>query len=749
MKLKNSYILLAAMAIFLLISIGSVCASDISSDDTIGVVNSGSDAILSNERSADDTTQKINTEIESQDKIIRDTENKTISVEVKANDSVIDVTDKNLTVSEGNTSLKFSYNNTQLTITDKLAVGNHSLTIKYLGNDVYNSSSTKVLLSIFGNYTIQAPNSVNINSTSKGVIPLNITDGVNKKDVTGDFNAKLSYKEGNNTTSIPLSVAYKDGKLIFDYPLPSNITSATLALVYTEGEEKANKNITLNRIFNAKIEAVNTVNEYQDGNFTFRLIDVDNNETLANRKVSLYTTGNIRAGFSANTNDEGIVTFITRNLYEFDQSSSTFTMNPLEVGNHPVELSTDGAVKASKLSTNLTIEKATIKIVIEDFKEQYGTKKNVTINVTNVKSGEPVSGIILHLYMPQTSGKDYYFATDSNGQSKISVSQLVSGTYNVTVSNNDTKNINNVKENGKITIVAIPVKLTVNVPSSMYYNTGNTATIKVTNKATGKVVPGAIVLVQIKTGSKTESYIYQANNKGIVTVNYAPAAVGAHKIVVSTADSRYAASGSITKSYTVKKASATIAAPKVTSYYKGGKTFVIKLTNSKNKKVIYGAKLNIKIFISKNRYYNYNGQTGLDGKLRISLDTFKPGTYKVVVKKADSKNFNAAQKTSKFVIKKAPAKLTPTKLTAKKGKSTYFKVTVKNTKTKKVIKGVKVKIKVYTGKKTKTYTVKTNAKGIAQLNVKSLTVGTHKVVITSGNKYVTAKSATSKIVIKK
>lgn len=749
MKLKNSYILLAAMAIFLLVSIGSVCASDLSSDDITTITDSGSDVILENDSQADVTPQKIDTEVVSQNVTVRDNESAIINVSVKANDSAITITGENLTVNEGNSSIKFSYNNSQITITDKLAKGNHSLIIKYLGNDLYTNSSKNIILAIFGDYEIQSPNSIDINSTNKGVLPLNITDGLKNIEITGDFNATLSYKEGNNTTSIPLTVLYENGNLIFDYSLPSNITSSTLALVYTENENKASKNITLNRIFNAKIEIINNVNEYQTGNFTFKLVDTDTNKGLAGKSLSLYTTGNIRAGFSATTDDEGIAIFKTANLYEFDNENNSFDMKQLEVGNHEVELSTSSPINSTSVKTNLTIKKATINIVIEKFEEYYGTTKNVTITVTNANNGEAVPGVILHLYMPETSGKDFYFQTDSNGQSKIAVNQLVSGTYSITVSNNDTTNINKKSVEGKIVIKSIPVKLTVSVPSSMYYNTGNTATIKVTDKSTGKVVPEAIVLVQIKTGSKTESYLYQANKKGIVTVNYAPAAVGSHKIIVSTADSRYAASSSITKSFTVKKASAKITAPKVNAYYKGGKTFIIKLTNSKNNKAVYGAKLNIKIFISSTKYYNYNGKTGLDGKVRISLDSFKPGTYKVVISQGESKNFTAAQKTSSFVVKKAPAKLTPAKLTAKKGASKYFKVSVKNTKTKKVIKGVKVKIKVYTGKTAKTYTVKTNSKGIAQLNVKSLKVGTHKVVVTSGNSYVTAKSATSSIKITK
>ena len=173
------------------------------------------------------------------------------------------------------------------------------------------------------------------------------------------------------------------------------------------------------------------------------------------------------------------------------------------------------------------------------------------------------------------------------------------------------------------------------------------------------------------------------------------------------------------------------------------------MTNTKNKKPIYYAKLNVRVYVTATKYYNYKAvQTGLDGKMKLLVD-LKPGKYKVEIRGADSKNFAAKKVTSKITIKKAPTKLIPKKLTAKKGEKKYFKVTVKNKKTKKVIAGVKVKIKVYTGKKFKTYKVKTNKKGIAQLNVKSLKVGKHKVVVTSANKYCVAKAAKSTIKITK
>ena len=315
----------------------------------------------------------------------------------------------------------------------------------------------------------------------------------------------------------------------------------------------------------------------------------------------------------------------------------------------------------------------------------------------------------------------------------------------MTVSNNDTKNINNKSVKGSFTILKIPVKTNAK-DVTVYYNSGVTETIKVTKD--GKAVSGMYVFVRLYTTSKKYSdYLFQTNDKGQISFS-ASLAVGKHKIIITSADNRYEFNQA-TKTIKVKKASGKFTAKKVTAYYKGGKYFTVKLTNTKNKKPIYDAKVNIKLFISKNRYYNYNGNTGMNGQLKLLLDNLKPGKYKIVIACADSKNYAAKEITSKIVIKKAPAKLAPKKLTAKKGAKKYFKVTVKNKKTKKVIKGVKVKIKVYTGKKAKTYTAKTNAKGIAKISSAKLKVGKHKVVVTSANKYVVAKKAKSTIKIKK
>lgn len=729
------------MSLFLLISIGSVCASDSAMDTDIIAADDGGNVT------------PVPTTVVAKDTRINENDPQEISVDVKDNESQsIEITSGNLSVTENNKTVKFTYTNSSLKFTDKFAVGNHSLIINYLGNPNYNKSSTKIILSIVGNnYTMQAPASVDVNSKRIIEIPLNITNGVDIRNVNeNDFTATLSYKEGNDTTTINITrLDYKNGKLALNYPLADDITTSTIALVYTGEGDKLSKNITLNRIFNVKVDVIINETEYKSGAFEFKLTDVDAG-AIVNKTVELKY--NIKAGSitfvqtaNSKTNENGVVSFNNSNMVTNVPYSMGYSTSALPVGINDVTLSSSG-LKIINSTQKVLIKAATINIKIDDFKEPYATDKNVTITVTNAETGTPVKYEYLHLNMPQTTGKDYYFMTDTNGQSKISVKQLIPGVYNLTVNNNDTQNINNISVKGNFTIEPAPVKFNVTVASTYYYNSGNVAVVVVTDED-GKRVPNAIILLQVYTGKTSQAFIFQANENGKAYINYAPASVGEHTLVFSSADSRYTANA-VTKTVTVLKAKAKITAPKVAAFYKDGKYLTIKLTNAKNNKAIYGAKVNIKVFISSNSYYNYNGQTGLDGQLRISLDTYNPGTYKVVISRGESQNFTASQITTQFTIVKAKAKFVPYALTAKKGQNVNFVVKVKNKKTNNPIAGVKIKIKLYIGKTVKTYIVKTNLAGKAKLNVKSLGVGTYKAIVTSNNKYVVAQAAAAKIKIK-
>ena len=66
------------------------------------------------------------------------------------------------------------------------------------------------------------------------------------------------------------------------------------------------------------------------------------------------------------------------------------------------------------------------------------------------------------------------------------------------------------------------------------------------------------------------------------------------------------------------------------------------------------------------------------------------------------------------------------------------------------LKGIKIKVKVFTGKKSKTYTLKTKKDGFAILKTKGIKVGKHKVQITfKGNKNFKKASAKATIEVSK
>lgn len=135
-----------------------------------------------------------------------------------------------------------------------------------------------------------------------------------------------------------------------------------------------------------------------------------------------------------------------------------------------------------------------------------------------------------------------------------------------------------------------------------------------------------------------------------------------------------------------------------------------------------------KVFTGKN-FKTYTKKTDSNGKAVLKIpQKLEVGKHKIVVI-ADNK----IMKTTSITIQKAGTIVKAPKVTGKLKKSKYFKVTIKNKETKKLLSNVKVKIKVFTGKKFKTYAVKTNKKGIAKINTKTLKTGRHKVIVSSGN----------------
>ena len=182
----------------------------------------------------------------------------------------------------------------------------------------------------------------------------------------------------------------------------------------------------------------------------------------------------------------------------------------------------------------------------------------------------------------------------------------------------------------------------------------------------------------------------------------------------------------------------------VTTYY-SGKTIKIKVVTPSGKPAV---RVLLLAFAKSSKNKDFIPiKTNSKGIATIKASKLNAGKYKITVYEAfcipggdpgDERYVKVpgVLTTTTLKVKKTKAIVKAPKVKFKYKKSKYFKVTLKHKGTKKPMRGIKLKLKIYIGKKYKTYTVKTNKKGVAKFNTKKLSYGKHKVKVMSGNKNV-------------
>ena len=151
----------------------------------------------------------------------------------------------------------------------------------------------------------------------------------------------------------------------------------------------------------------------------------------------------------------------------------------------------------------------------------------------------------------------------------------------------------------------------------------------------------------------------------------------------------------------------------------------------------YHAKALVKIYKGNKLVKKFYRSTDDFGKINYRITKKLPvGKYKVMIHQLDV-HYNTSDYVSYIKIKKAKTKVKAKKVKSRYKKSKYFKISVKNKVTKKNVRNLKLKVKVYwkhNSKKYKIFKIRTNKKGIAKFNTKKIGRGNHKVVIRSLNK---------------
>ena len=266
---------------------------------------------------------------------------------------------------------------------------------------------------------------------------------------------------------------------------------------------------------------------------------------------------------------------------------------------------------------------------------------------------------------------------------------------------------------------------------------GNGLIVTLTDVNADKPIAG--VEVGIFNNGKVFGYFDTDSNGQIVLDNL----LGTYNFEFSYPGDPYAylpTSVNKTLTFNKTKSNAVIQAPKVTAIYNVAKNLVITLKDS-NGNALFGKYVTVKVGSVSKRL-----KTDKNGKVSLNVATLVPKAYVASISFAGDDDYNKASSTVKVVVSKAVPKLSAKAKTFKKSvKVKKYKVTLKNN-LNKVLKNVKLTVKV----NKRTYSAKTNSKGVATFKITKLTKrGTFKAKVSfKGSSLYKAVSKSVKIKVK-
>ncbi|WP_405305781.1 hypothetical protein [Methanobrevibacter sp.] len=268
-------------------------------------------------------------------------------------------------------------------------------------------------------------------------------------------------------------------------------------------------------------------------------------------------------------------------------------------------------------------------------------------------------------------------------------------------------------------VSTIPAEIKISQSGSYYGE--KTLKVKVIDENKTALYP---IPVSLKfSNGKTATVITKSNGEATYKLPFNPGNYG----VVAKIDSNIFKVNNVKlNNIKIKNAPAEIILKKLSTSFRAKKYFLVKVVNSKTKRGIGGVKLLAKVY-SKGKVKKIRFNTDLKGIAKFNTAGLDVGLHKIKIREI-SKGVTAKAKTSKIKVKKAHTTFLDEvgAIYIKEGGDYY--ITVFNKNTEKPIKGAKLTVKIYDGKKVYKYVVKTG-KYDAHIDLSHLGLGTYKVVV--------------------
>ena len=306
---------------------------------------------------------------------------------------------------------------------------------------------------------------------------------------------------------------------------------------------------------------------------------------------------------------------------------------------------------------------------------------DIIINSSYFASNSAFNGSDIHSYTPYL--KLNYFLLDNNETIKDSVFILIDNYLKEYL-----RALNN-------TIDKIKINSSVIFSPGLIFEYGDSGLVNIT--CTGGIIEEKNIRVLNYTGANIK-YV-----DGVLTISGME--VGDYTLRVTTTpdENHTAVDGDF--NFTVKKATAVLKAQSLTVALKSSTLWSITLIDSRNGKPISNMIITLKVYTGAN-YFTTTVKTNSKGIATYNTMNLAAGDHKIVVSATHGGyNFNTLTSTVK-VIKQTVIKFKLIKRVNGK-KASLLSYRVLNKKTGKGINGVKIKVLIYTGKKYKTYILKT------------------------------------------